>query len=807
LSMFRNYFKVSLRNIKRHKSYSLLNILGLSVGLACVILIFIYIRYEMSFDRFHGNLDRIYRISTDMKPPNDTRFWKLASTDWPVGIILREDYPEVEKLALISRSSRFSIKYNNRHFYERMIYADENFFDIFTFPLLKGDPRSALLEPSTIVITRDMEEKYFGEESGMGKTLVLNDSLLFTVSGIAENVPENSHLQFDILISFATYRTYNPSFGGTDIWGNINIYNFVLLEEGSNGESFGEKIKNLIHERSGGRYEGWGYEVRLIPDPLKDIYLTDDRNSGLGPNGNISYVYFLSAVAVFILIIASINFINLTTARSTERAREVGIRKVVGSIRKSLIKQFLLESVIIGFIAMVIAVCLALLSLDHFNNLTNRSFAFYDLISVELAFFLSILVLAVGLLAGIYPAFIISGFTPVHVLKGAFKTDKRSIRIRESLVIFQFAISVGLIFSTLIVFDQLKFMLNQDTGFDKEQVVVVDISNTPYSSRGDRYEPVKQELLTHNGVINVTAAGAVPGKMGWGGQFAFPEGKSQDDGLAVEYIPVDHDYVKTVGLKIVAGRDFSELYGLDWEEALLINEASVKAMGWDTPENSIGKRINSPSGYPAGVVVGVVKDYNHHDLRSLIRPIVLDINPGSMRYFAVKIDAEDTGEVLDHIKNTWDRLYQGYDYKYFFLDEEYARQYESEERLINIFSTFACLAIFISCLGLLGLASYMAKQKTKEIGIRKVLGGTVFGISKLLIREFLKLVVIANAVSLPAAFYIMSNWLENFAYRTDLGSDLIIFTVSISILVSLITISFQTIKAAVANPVNSLRYE
>ena len=797
IAMLKNYLKTALRYFRRHKGFAAINLVGLAVGLAGCLLIGLYVQDELAYDRFHEKGDRIYRLGH-------------STVGWPYGRIVEAEYPEVEKVVYLRTHPTFSIEHGGQHFFESMLYADAGFFHLFDFPLVEGNPTTALTEPYTLILSEALAHKLFGEERALGRTLMLSDSLQFTVSGVAR-VPHRSHLQFDALLSFETLRVRNPDWFEAEMtngWYDLNVVNYVLLHEGADAEALAAKVRNLPQERAGDYLSRWGvsaYQLNL--EPMRHIYLRSEHGNMLGPKSTIDYVYLLSAVGLFLLLIAAVNFVNLTTARSVERAKEVGVRKVVGSNRGALIRQFLAESFLMCLLAVILAVGLAWLALPFFNELALKQYAAGDLFTLQVALALVGLAVVVGLLAGLYPALSLSAFRPIEALKGRFATGRRGGRLRQGLVVFQFAISGTLILGTLVVLSQLRYMQQQDLGFDGEQVLVLDTRQAPGKELVRRSHVLKQALAAHTAVEQVSAMWTVPGRNGWRGQMSFPEGWPEGESIGLEYVAVDYDFVETLGLKMVAGRPFDPAFAPDAKTAVIINEAAVDAARWASAEEAIGKGFTSPgSGKPDGVVIGVVEDYHHHSLQRRIGPMMFGIRPGN-GLFALRIEATKAGSVVAHLKQTWTQFFAEYPFDFFFLDEDFARQYEQEQRLMRIFSIFAALTILIACLGLFGLVAFTAAQRTKEIGIRKVLGASVAHIVALLSKDFLKWVLIAFLVAVPIAYYAMSKWLENFAYRTAIGIETFLIGGALLLLVALVTVSYQAVRAALADPVQSLRYE
>ena len=807
--MLKNYVKIALRHVQRHRSYAFINIAGLAVGMASSLLILFYVQDEWSYDRFHEKADRLYRLGTDFQPPDDGPINRANTVGWPVGRALAATYPEVERI-LYLRPTSLPIKHDGRYFYENVLYADTNFFEAFSFPLVKGDPKTALQDPFTLVVTEEMERKYFGGESALGQTITLDDSLLFTVTGVARDVPTNSHLTFDLLISFETFCILRPNDCERHFsngWFHVNMFNYALLRKGVSGDAFAEKVAGFVMEQAGSIFSDIGYTVTLQLEPVKEIYLRSNRGNRLGPTSDITYVYILSSVALFVLLIATINFMNLATARSADRAKEVGVRKVVGSSRAGLMGQFLSESFLTCLLATVLALGLLSLALPFFNDLAGKTITMGMLLSARFTPWLVGLVLGISVLGGLYPAFVLSGFKPVETLRGSYATSRRGRRLRQGLVVFQFTLSCALIVSTLVVFNQLRYMQQQDLGFDKEQVLVLDARTAPWpwATRTQQYKTVKNALIEHRAVEHVSASFVAPGRSGWRGQIAFPEGRAADEGLLIEYLPVDHDFAKTFRLQVIAGRDFSTAFETDRDEALLINEAAVAAMGWGTPQEALGKRLKTSG--KDGRVIGVVKDYHHHGLQQAIGPMVMAIAP-FYNFFSLRIATDDdVPATLAHLEQVWNSFFAGYPFTYFFLDEDYDRQYRAEERLTKIFALFASLAVLIACLGLFGLAAYTAQQRTKEIGIRKTLGASILSIIALLSRDFIKLVLLACLVATPVAYVAMQRWLEVFAHRIDLSGWIFLLAGALALATALLTVSYQAIKAALTDPVKALRYE
>jgi len=806
--MLDNYLKITLRTLWKYKGYAAINLFGLALGLTAGIFILLYALDELSYDKFHAKSDRIYKITSGFFNPQSGVAEKTIETNaWPIGKVLEKDFPEVEKVLYTRGASFLQVNHNDKRFQQRIHFASAEFFEIFSFEILKGNPQTALNDPYTIVITESMEKKFFAGQDALNKSLILADSIQFVVTGVMKDIPSNSHIQLDMLLSFSTFEILSPLFGPpfsyNDGWGNFNMRNYVLLKEGANAKGFIAKASNVYIERAADMLKNWGTEVYLNFEPLNRLYLTSEAGNGMGPLGSIQRVYLVSGIACFVILLACINFINLSTARSTYRSKEVGLRKVVGSTRSKLIGQFLSESFWLTLFAFLIAIALTGTLLPFFNQLMGKSYALSVLFSPSVLLGMSMLIIVITLLSGYYPAIMMSAMRPADVLKGKLQASARGIQLRRALVIFQFTISVSLMLGTLIVLDQLSFMQKKDLGFAKDEIVLVNAYRVPRGS----LEGFKNEIKSLASVQQVSFANAVPGRPGWVGQVAYPEDKVGEDAVSVEYMAVDEAYVSTLGLEIIAGRNFDPERELDMKEGLILNEKAVSIMGWSSPEEAIGKRITSPSGTPAGEVIGVVKDYHQLGLQQNIGPIAMDAEPQYSNLYVIRYQASETKELVASLNTLWSKYVDGFDFNYSFLNEEFERQYQAEEKLAQVFALFAILTVVVAAIGLVGLVSFMAVSKTKEIGIRKILGADVLTITRLLSKEFVMLVIVANLIAIPVAWYVAVQWLESFAYRVSVNPWLFVLAMILAIGITLITIAFQTIRAAMADPVKSLRYE
>jgi len=794
--MLKNHFKIALRNIWRHRGFSLINIIGLSVGITACFFIFIYVTFELSYDKFHTKADRIYRIVTDIKTPSETI--NTGVTSWAFAPNIKTDFPEVEAFVRISGGSFLIRKGNVKFQEERSLFADSTFFKVFSFKLLKGDPKTALTAQASVVFTQSAAKKYFGDKDPVGQTvLITGDAIPVTVTGLMEDFPENSQIKADMLISMS-FLTQRFNKGIDDQWGNYGATSYLLLKPGTDAKALEKKLPAFIQKRNGPGEKAGQMFATLFLEQLKDVYLHSTR--GGRESGSISNVYVFSIVAIFILLIACINFINLTTARSVERAKEVGIRKVVGAMKGELAAQFIGESVVLCLIAFVITVILSVLLLPLFNQLAGKTVSpgIFSTPSYILSLFgISV---AIGFLAGIYPAMVLSSFRPVSVLKGRFSTGSKGSLLRKVLVVAQFSISIALIIGTIIVYNQMDFMRNRDLGFTKDQVIVMD-------SNGDPGKDIfKQSLTSLQGVKSTSLSSSIPGG-GNPGAYSQIENKSGDLQIAnLDLYFVDFDFIKQFKIKMVAGRPFSREFMLtDTSQSMLLNEEAVKLFGYSSPEQAIGRRFKQWG--REGKIIGVMKDFHFRSLQEKIKPLSMRVELNNLNLVSAKVSADNLQGTLSAIESKWKQYIPNRPFSYFFLDEFFGRQYRAEERFGKLFFNFSILAIAISCLGLLGLASYSTYQRTREIGIRKVLGASTPGIVNMLSKDFMKLVIISFLIASPVAWYFMYQWLKGFAYRIDIQWWVFIFSGVLAVVIALVTISFQAIKAAIANPVKSLRSE
>ncbi|OJY92131.1 MAG: cell division protein FtsX [Sphingobacteriales bacterium 40-81] len=803
--MFRNYLKTAWRNIRKNKLFSFINILGLAIGIATFFVIMLYVQDEMSYDRFNKKADRIARIIFQANVNGGKINESVVMA--PVAKTLKNDFPEVEDAVRIVNLGMPKVEYDSKVFKsDRLAMVDPNIFSVFTLPMIKGDATTALLQPHTIVLTKTTAEKYFGTDDALGKMLSVNgDSALYKVTGVMADIPVNSHFYFEMLASMAGYPDAT-----SDSWMYGGFHTYLLLKPGADIKKMESRLPAMVEKYMGPQIQSQmglsleqfrtkGNQLGFILQPLTAIHLNSNTSNEFEPGGNISYVYIFSGVAIFMLLVACINFINLSTAGASRRAKEVGVRKVAGSGRFDLIKQFLSESVLITLFALTVAFLLVKISLPAFNHIAGKELSFT--IKPGLAFIA--LGLIVGLIAGIYPAFYLSSFKPILVLKGKAATGNKTFGLRSGLVVFQFFISVALIIGTIVVYQQMKFIQNKDLGYDKEQLLTIPNSYL----LGNKEQVFKRQLLQDPRVTGATVSFYKPaGPSYYNNALAYPQGNDRLIVNAVDY-HIDDQYIPVMGMHMVSGRNFSKDYATD-SSAIILNETAAIALGWNA-ETAINKTVirqNSQRGNNfAYHVVGVVKNFNFKSLHESISPLFMTLYPEGGLIF--KINTTDVTGLLATMKTTWDSYKTGEPFEYSFMDDLYNKTYAAEQKTGTVLNIFSLLTIFIACLGLFGLVTYTAEQRTKEIGIRKVLGASVSQVMQMLSKEFLKLVLIASLIAFPVAWWGMNKWLQSFAYRIDISWWVFILAGAAALLIALLTVGFQAVKAAVANPVKSLRAE
>ena len=803
--MIKNYFKIAFRNLRKNKAFSFINIFGLATGLICFMFIAVFVYNELSYDKYPADAKNMYRLNLSVTGNGDVAIYPLV--DNAVGEGIKNAFPEVKAFTRLSQAIDF-VKYDNRQFKEtHLAFTDANFLQMFSIPLIEGNEKTALAEPNSIVVSKAFAKKYFGNDEAIGKSLsigVKHD--LYKVTGVIDKVPDNSHFHFDAFLSLSTFHITNPT------WSNLGYFTYLLLDKNADPKKLQAKFPQLVakyvvpeiqHDMGVSLAEAQKSVNTFVFElqPLTDIHLYSHTKSELEPNGDIQYVYIFSALAIFILLLACVNFTNLSTARAFKRAREVGIRKVMGSLKKNLIVQFLSESVLLTIFSMLCAFALIFVLLPYFNELAgkNINFGFFlDYRSLLVMFSLSLLV---GIVAGIYPAFFLSSFNTIKVLKGAVSSHGSQKKpLRSGLVVFQFFVSTALIIATIIVYMQLHYMQNKKLGYDKEQVLFMPDTRLI----GKNQTAFEQQLLQDNRVVSASISRYIPGGLFMDGTQIYPRNEN-GNGTEIHgnIYHIDYDYLQTLGIKMVQGRNFSKDFPTD-SAGVIINEAAVRELGWKGT-NVIGKTIVR-SGQQQYKVVGVVADFNYASVKHKVAPLLMMLG-GNLGGLIVKIKTTDVKGFLADLKKQWDFFNPEGPLGYTFLDDNFAKLYESEQRTQQIFSVFAALAIIIASLGLFGLSAFIIEQRTKEIGIRKVLGASVQNVLLLVSKEFLLLVGIAFIISIPVAWWAMHSWLQDFAYRIHISWWIFAIAGIVAILIALITISFQAIKAAVANPVKSLRTE
>ena len=805
--MIRNYFIVAFRNLRRNPGYSFINIVGLATGMAAFILILLFVNAETQYDTEHDQPDNVFRIVLDAAVMGQTV--KSTNTSAPLAPTLLDEFPEVEASARIDDFSNVLVSYEDNRFYESQFFlADSSIFKILNIPLASGDPETALTRPNTVVISAPTARKFFGDDDPIGKVLRIDDQTDYEVTGVMAPPPGRSHFEPELIGSFITSSQANAT-----IWFNNSFVTYLRLKPGSDPAALEAKFPVLIDKYVGpqvpqllgqsfeeARASGLKYDFVL--ENVRDIYLHSDADGQLGVTGNIQYVFILGAIGIFVLAIACINFMNLSTARATNRAREVGMRKVLGSAKRQLITQFIGESLLLAGISIAIAIAIVSLVLPLFNSTMGSNVILGpDIIIIAL-----VVAIGTGVASGIYPAFVLSSYAPITVLKGRFNAGFKGSRLRSSLVVFQFAISIVLIVGTAVVFKQLRFLQNQDLGFSKEHVVVIPLEA---QMNQERFETLREQLLQNPDIVEVASAGAIPGPEHIHNTTVFvASGRPADEVFLAAAAEVSYEYVQALGLTIVAGRNFSRDFPADID-GWLINESAAAEMNW-SPEEAVGKLMIRPDGEDdgdrVGTIIGVMKDFHYESFHTEIQPIVFGLRD-SRRYLPVRLSGANTADAMAFLESSWTTFEPAFPFQYFFLDQEYQRFYVQEHRLGRLYSSFTILAILIACLGLFGLASFVTSQRTREIGVRKVLGASVSKIVILLSKEFTLLVAIACAVAFPISWLAMKRWLQDFAYATEIGWQVFVLSAIAAILIAWITVGYQSIRAAVANPVKSLRTE
>ena len=815
--MIKNYFKVALRSLIKQKVYTSINVLGLSVGIASCLLIIMFVVDEFSYDRFHKDADQIYKVVLERKYPNHSTNYAFIPHSY--ADVMVTDFPEISQTVKMSGAiNNVIVNYTNaqqevKQFEENFIQAaDSNFFNIFSIKLLQGDPKTVLTKPTDLVLTQETAHRYFGGEQAVGKTLrMFNQD--FVVTGVCENIPENSHFEFDFL---GKWTDEFFAAGQKTNFTSFSAHVYLVLKPGADPKALEAKFPGMVDTYASAQIEhdlgkSWedykkeGNGYRYFLQPLTSIHLDPLNIEGkMRPGGNINYVYFLICIAALILIIACINFMNLATARSAERAREVGVRKTMGSLKGQLVSQFLVESVLLSLFATFLALGIAQIALPYFNSLAGKALAF----SLSPVFVVGILGIAilVGFLAGSYPAFALSSIQPILVMKGNFSANAKGGWLRNGLVVFQFFISIVLIVGTMVVSEQMQFMQNKSLGYDKDQVIVVERA----FALADKTQTYIDEVKGIPGVEHAASSFSLLGRQGdfFGAQFT-PEGSSEI--LTTKSMGIDDTFAETIGFEFLEGHGYSTQ--TNDSLSIILNETAVKTM---EIQNPIGKKLTQTQRTPQGTlqvtytIIGVIKDFNFQSLRDPITPLTIqsvESFGGGAGYIVARVKGHDVSTVITALESKWKTMVPEQPFKFLFLDQNLMTQYEAEQRAGKVFAIFSTLAIIIACVGLFGLSAYTASLRTKEIGVRKVMGASVGGIVLLLSKEFTRLILIAFVLSVPIAWYIMNQWLSGFAYRIDLGIGVFVLAGGSALLISWITVSYQSIRAAIVNPIKSLRSE
>ena len=796
--MLKNYLTISLRTLIKQRGYTLINITSLAAGLTCFTMIVLFIQHELSYDHFHENKERIYRVIQDRPSPSGSFYWSVTSP--ALAHTLKDEFSEVARSTTVGAISDPLLSIEGRYYKEDGILADEHFFEIFTFPLSRGNPKTALANPNHIVLTTSLAQKIFGDQDPIGQTLTFKNADVFEVTGIVADPPETSHISFSYILPVMSDSFYPLGIQRAP-WYNNGWYTYVLLNEGATAEQMEAHMKTFIDEN----LAAWRPEDRMtfLFEPITDIHLsTEPVPDAFRPGGNMAYVYLFLAIGFAILLLACINYMNLALARSMKRAREVGMRKVIGAVRSQLIGQFMGESVLLTVLALIFSIGIIQLLLPFFGYLMERPVTMDFGENPFLIPGLFVLVILVGIIAGSYPALYMSSLQPIHILKG-LKGGKRSgIGLQKLLIIGQYAVSIILVAGSFVVFEQLQFIKNRELGYNREHIVTVRASDPTI---GEQYDQIREEWLNDARVLAVTYSRFLPINVG-SRQRMFDWEGSQGESLSTSTSSVDYDFLDVFDIELIAGRNFSQEFASD-ENAVLVNEKTVRALGW-TNEEALGQQFDfsdSRSG-TLRTIVGIVKDFHYNSVHDEIGPLVLTLERNRTGYISARIRPEDLPNTLALFEESV-TAHTDFPFEYAFLDDGFDALYKQDRRLGETFRFFTILALLIASLGLFGLAVYTAEERTKEIGVRKVLGASARSIMLMLTTDFAKLVLIAAVIATPIAYFFMQEWLTRFAYRIDVGPKIFIFTIGLTLLISVLSVSSQAIRAALANPVDSLRHD
>ncbi len=803
--MFKNYFKIALRKILKTKIFSIISILGLTIGITACLLILHYVTFEKSYDKFHPDYERIYRLRYERTDELGDAV-RFASCCPPAAARIRENYPEVKKIARLFRAQA-SVSYGERKFFEEKIfYAEPEFFSILRFRFIQGNPLIDLQKPGNAFISKSTSKKYFGNEYPIGKTISIDKKDDYQIVGIFEDVPENSHIKFDIILPWQKLAVkYGPDY--TESWGETGAYTYLILKPGTDAASFEKKLPRLVEKEC-----PWLKEYKMIIDlkmqPLADIHLNSNFMQEYEVNGNKDSVNFLFIIAIFIIVMAWVNYVNLSTARSINRAKEVGLRKVVGASRKQLVTQFFFEIIVINLIAILLAILIFGPALSIFESVTAIKSDYSFILQKWFWSAIAIMFTAGVLLSGFYPALVLSSYQPAKVLKGKLGNEGKGITLRKGLVVFQFAMAIGLIACTFTVYEQVKFLRSQSLGFDVEQTLVTKAPRVRDESYGDKFTLFKEAILSYPGITNACHVTEVPGRqLLWDAGAIYKVGDDISKGKNYQIMGVDYDFLSFFNIKLVAGRNFSREFGTD-KESLLLNETAVKWMGFKDAKSAVGQKVNYWD--EIFTIVGVIKDYHQQSPKAAFEPTLYRFMPTGRDvrgHFAIRLNTQNINQSIEFVQKKYVEFFPGNPFDYFFLNDYFSQQYKSDELLGKVFTIFALLAVIITALGIFGLSSFSAAQRTKEIGIRKVLGASIQNVTYLLVKNFLYLIVISFIIIFPILLYGINYWLNSFANRMSLNIWIFIIPLFLVTFITLLTVSFLAIKAATANPVEAIKYE